>query len=173
MTEVLFYLFAAITAGSALALAMSRNVIYAAFLLLTVLLGVAALYVFANAEVLAMSQIIVYVGGTLIIVIFGVMLTSKIKEMRPTTELVNLIPGALLGLALMAMLLFVIKESGVLLANPNNEIATTTNAKMIGQATLTTHLLPFEVVSVLLLVVLLGAAYLSRKTKNQKKEENP
>lgn len=173
MTEILFYVFAFITAGAALGLALARNVIYAAFLLLAVLLGVAALYVFASAEVLAMSQIIVYVGGTLIIVIFGVMLTSKIKESRPETELINLIPGILLGLSLMAMLLFVIKESGVLQATSSGLPAATTNAKMIGQATLTTHLLPFEVVSVLLLVVLLGAAYLSRKTKNQKKEGNP
>ena len=170
MSEILFYVFAFITAAAGLGLALARNVIYAAFLLFGVLLGVAALYIFAGAELLAMSQIIVYVGGTLIIVVFGVMLTAKIREMRPETELVNVIPGILLALALMAMLLFVIKESGAANYTAKTATPTTVNTEMIGEATLTNYLLPFELVSVLLLVVLIGAAYLSRKTKNEKKE---
>lgn len=173
MTEILFYFFTALTAISGIALALAKNVIYAAFLLFALLLGVAAMYVFAGAEVLAMSQIIVYVGGTLIIVIFGVMLTSKIREMRPETELVNLVPGILLALSLMGMLFFVIQESGVLNTSKSVPEVTNANAQMIGQATLTVYLLPFELVSVLLLVVLIGAAYLSRKSKNERKEGRP
>ncbi|HEX2901160.1 MAG TPA: NADH-quinone oxidoreductase subunit J [Bacteroidia bacterium] len=168
VTEIVFHLFVLLTAGAATALAVSRNVVYAAFLLFVVLIGVAGLYVFAGAEFLAVSQVIVYVGGTLIVVIFGVMLTAKIREMRPQTELVNVIPGALMAIGLFLALLFVIRESSVSQASPMDAVATFENTQRVGIATVTDYLLPFELVSVLLLTVLVGAAYLSRKTKTEK-----
>ena len=168
VTEVIFHLFVLLTAGAAMALALSRNVVYAAFLLFAVLIGVAGLYVFAGAEFLAVSQVIVYVGGTLIVVIFGVMLTAKIREMRPQTELINLVPGALTAIALFLALLFVIREGVVHQAVPMDAVATIQNTRRVGIATVTDYLLPFELISILLLTVLGGAAYLSRKTKSEK-----
>ena len=170
MTTILFHAFIILTAGAGLVMAISRNIVYAAFLLFVVLLGVAGLYIFAAAEFLAVSQVIVYVGGTLIVVIFGVMLTAKMREMRPQTEFVNLIPGALLSVALFLVLLFMIRESGVLKTNEVAARAVVDNTRQVGIATLTDYLLPFELVSILLLTVLVGAAYLSRKTKIEKEE---
>lgn len=169
LTEVLFHAFVLLTAGAAFTLALSKNIVYAAFLLFVVLLGVAGLYVFAGAEFLAVSQVIVYVGGTLIVVIFGVMLTAKMRELKPQTEIVNIVPGALLGLGMLLALLFVIRESGVAQAvGPALEAAD--NPRAIGIATLTDYLLPFELISVLLLTVLIGAAYLGRRLKIEKEE---
>ena len=170
MTDILFHAFILLTAGAGFVLAISRNIVYAAFMLFVVLLGVAGLYIFAGAEFLAVSQIIVYVGGTLIVVLFGVMLTAKMREMKAQTEFVNVVPGALLATAMLFALLFVIRESGVL---KTTESAATTldNTRQVGIATLTDYLLPFELVSILLLTVLIGAAYLSRKTKIEKEEE--
>lgn len=170
ITNILFHAFIALTAGAGLVMAISRNIVYAAFLLFVVLLGVAGLYIFAGAEFLAVSQVIVYVGGTLIVVIFGVMLTAKMREMRPQTEFVNLIPGALVAMALFLVLLFMIRESGVLKTNEVAARAVVDNTRQVGIATLTDYLLPFELVSILLLTVLVGAAYLSRKTKTEKEE---
>ena len=167
VTEIVFHAFVFLTGGAALALALSRNVVHAAFLLFLVLLGVAGLYVFAGAEFLAVSQVIVYVGGTLIVVIFGVMLTAKIREMKPKTELVNVVPGAMLAMALFFALLFVIRESGIATTRTSDAISGGENVKTIGAATITDYLLPFELISVLLLTVLVGAAYLSRKTKTE------
>jgi NADH-quinone oxidoreductase subunit J len=171
MTDVLFHAFILLTAGAGLVLAISRNIVYAAFLLFVVLLGVAALYIFAGAEFLAVSQVIVYVGGTLIVVIFGVMLTAKMREMKPQTDFVNLVPGAMLAAALFMALLFVIRESGVLASTDNGSAIAADNVHRVGVATLTDYLLPFELVSILLLTVLIGAAYLSRKTKTEKEEQ--
>ena len=172
VTEILFHAFVLLTGGAALTLALSRNVVHAAFLLFLVLLGVAGLYVFAGAEFLAVSQVIVYVGGTLIVVIFGVMLTAKIREMKPKTELVNLVPGILLAVALFFALLYVIRESGAGRPVSISSTPVVTNAERVGFATLTEYLLPFELISVLLLTVLVGAAYLSRRPRANK-EENP
>jgi NADH-quinone oxidoreductase subunit J len=172
LTELVFHAFILLTAGAAVALALSKNIVYAAFLLFVVLLGVAGLYVFAGAEFLAVSQVIVYVGGTLIVVLFGVMLTAKMRELKPQTELTNVIPGALLAIGLLMTLLFVIRESGVTTAVvPATAVAD--NTRQVGIATLTDYLLPFELISVLLLTVLIGAAYLGRKLKTDKEEATP
>jgi NADH-quinone oxidoreductase subunit J len=166
LTSILFHAFILLTAAAGFALAISKNVVYAAFLLFVVLLGVAGLYVFAGAEFLAVSQVIVYVGGALIVVIFGVMLTAKMREMRPQTDFVNVIPGAILALALFMALLFVIRGRG---ENLSAQVSLPSdNVHAVGVATLTDYLLPFELVSVLLLTVLIGAAYLSRTTAAQK-----
>jgi NADH:ubiquinone oxidoreductase subunit 6 (subunit J) len=171
MTELIFHGFLLLTAGAGVALALSKNVVHAAFLLFVVLLGVAALYVFAGAEFLAVSQVIIYVGGALVVVIFGVMLTAKIREMKPQTELVNVIPGALLAVSLFMTMLYVLRESHVAQSIPAATAPTATpNVEQVGVASLTTYLLPFELVSVLLLTVLVGAAYLSRKPKPNKEE---
>lgn len=173
VTEIVFHAFILFTAMAALVLAISRNVVYAAFSLFLVLTGVAGLYVFAGAEFLAVAQVIVYVGGTLIVVLFGVMLTAKIREMKPQTELVNLFPGILTAVALFMGLLFVIRASGVGSRETSHATPFLPNTRHVGMATLTDFLLPFELVSVLLLTVLVGAAYLSRKPKAKKEDSAP
>src|ERR1700726_2105107 len=77
MTTILFYMFALLTAGSALAVVLSRNIVRMAVFLLFSLAGVAGLYFLLSAEFLAAAQLVIYAGGTLILIVFGVMLTSK------------------------------------------------------------------------------------------------
>src|SRR5215213_3003607 len=76
-SAVLFYLFAAMSAGSAIGVVISKNIVRMAVFLLGTLAGVAGLYFLLSAEFLAAVQLVVYAGGTLILIIFGVMLTSK------------------------------------------------------------------------------------------------
>src|SRR6266436_127042 len=77
MTTALFYLFALMSAVSAIWVVASRNIVRTAVALLFTLVGVAGLYFLLSAEFLAAVQLVVYAGGTLILIIFGVMLTSK------------------------------------------------------------------------------------------------
>src|SRR5437764_5169369 len=76
-TAVLFYLFALMAGGAAVAVVVARNVVRMAVALLFTLAGVAGLYFLLNAEFLAAVQLVVYAGGTLILIVFGVMLTTK------------------------------------------------------------------------------------------------
>jgi NADH-quinone oxidoreductase subunit J len=73
----LFYLFALLSGGSALAVVASRNIVRMSVALLFALTGVAGIFFLLQAEFLAAVQLVVYVGGTLILIVFGVMLTSK------------------------------------------------------------------------------------------------
>ena len=160
----IFYGFALMTIASALVVVTVRNIVHAAFSLMVTLFGVAGLYVFLQADFLAATQVIVYVGGILVLILFGVMMTSGRLEMRVHIERGQLLLGGVVALALLMLLLTVIANTPVWknLTDDGTELPPTT--ERIGELILNgPFLLPFEVVSVLLLVALIGAALISRK----------
>lgn len=163
MTEaVLFYMFAGMAAISALWVVLSTNIVRTAVALLFTLIGVAGLYFLLNAEFLAAVQLVVYAGGTLILIIFGVMLTSKSPFSRFEPKLVEVTVAMSCGLILLVTLV-----AGILRANfKTSELpAGLYPVDKLGQALLGDFLVPFELASVLLLVVMIGAAYLAKGRK--------
>lgn len=162
---VLFYLFAAMAGGSAVAVAVSRNIVRTAVCLLFALVGVAGLYFLLDAEFLAAVQLVVYAGGTLILIVFGVMLTSKSPFMsyRPR-RIESLIATVVAAVLLAAMVLGIRATFGfeqVAAAEHHPGIA------VLGQVLLGDFLVPFELASILLLVVMIGAAYLAKARRRQ------
>ena len=152
LTNFIFYGFALMTVGSALLVVTVRNIVHAAFSLMVTLFGVAGLYVFLQADFLAATQVIVYVGGILVLILFGVMMTSGRLEMRIHIERGQLLLGGVVALALLTLLLTVIANTPVWknLTDDGTELPPTT--EKIGELILNgPFLLPFEVVSVLLL----------------------
>src|SRR3972149_3744001 len=99
-----FWLFAAITVGSAAVVVLARSLIYSAFALLFTFLGVAGLYVLLGADFLAATQLLIYVGGILVLLLFGVMLTHKIYDLDLRTEKTQLIPGLIVAAGLFVIL---------------------------------------------------------------------
>jgi NADH-quinone oxidoreductase subunit J len=166
-TEVLFWLFALMTGGAALAVVISRNIVRMAVGLLFALTGVAGIYFLLNAEFLAAVQIVVYAGGTLILIVFGVMLTSKSPFSRFEPKLGEVVAA----ISLAAVLLFAL-ALGILKTNFNDEpIGVGSEVRYpvdrLGQVLLGDYLVPFEVVSVLLLAVMIGAAYLAKGRRRE------
>ena len=160
----IFYGFAFLTIASALVVVTVRNIVHAAFSLMVTLFGVAGLYVFLQADFLAATQVIVYVGGILVLILFGVMMTSGRLEMRIHIERGQLLLGGVVAVALLMLLLTVIANTPAWknLTDDGTKFPPTT--ERIGELILNgPFLLPFEVVSVLLLVALIGAALISRK----------
>src|SRR3954471_12809635 len=104
ISAFLFYVFAGMSAISAITLVISRNIVRTAVCLLFTLIGVAGLYFLLSAEFLAAVQLVVYAGGTLILIIFGVMLTSKSPFSRfapkPGEIVISLAIGAVLMVSL-------------------------------------------------------------------------
>jgi NADH-quinone oxidoreductase subunit J len=158
-TAALFYVFAAMSVGSALWVVISRNIVRTAVALLFTLIGVAGLYFMLNAEFLAAVQLVVYAGGTLILIIFGVMLTSKSPVSRFEPKLVEVVIAMTVGAVLLIALV-----AAILRAQFVEKPIETTLYPMdkLGQALLGDYLIPFEIASVLLLVVMIGAAYLAK-----------
>ena len=159
--DSIFYFFAAITIVSGAVVVFSRNIIYSAFSLMFTFFGVAGIYVLLNADFIAVSQVLIYVGGILVLLLFGVMLTNKVIDVEMKTGTLQTLPASIIVSATAGVLcgIFYITDWNVNPASP--PMATTANA--LGELLLTSYLLPFEIVSVVLLVALIGAAMIARK----------
>ena len=161
--QLVFYLFALLTIGSAVIVVTIKNIVYAAFSLMVTLFSIAGLYVFLQADFLAATQVIVYVGGILALILFGVMMTSGRLDMKLKLERGQMFWGGVVSLILFGLLLAVITNTPQwenVDAGASQEPTTRKIGEMIMQQE---FLLPFEIASILLLVALMGAALISRK----------
>ncbi|SOD95034.1 NADH-quinone oxidoreductase subunit J family protein [Spirosoma fluviale] len=173
MVQLAFYFFAALTLGGALAVLLTRNVLYAAFFLLLTLFGVAGLFVLASADFLAIAQIMIYVGGVLVLVIFGVMLTHKPERPADTNSqqpnrIISasrfakgagwIIPVLVVGALFVALQTLLARANFSLLDQPAGWQNTT---PVIGKQLMTEYVVPFEIAGILLLASLVGATYLA------------
>ena len=173
MLSIAFYGAISLTALSVLYLALTRQLVRAAFGLFAAFVGLAALYAFAGADVVAASQVVVYVGGVLVLLLFGVMLTQRAVPSAlmqlPSAPRSSLRGGLLaapvvIGVGAALVIAFprtVFGSDQQLLAGP-----TGASLRQLGLLSLTDFLLAFELLSIILLVALLGAASLSRTANN-------
>jgi NADH-quinone oxidoreductase subunit J len=155
----LFYLFAGITCVSAIGMVACRNIVRAAVCLLFTLAGVAGLYFLLNAEFLAAVQLVVYTGGILILIIFGVMLTSTSPYSRFEPKAGEVAVALISGILLLTALVLVAVRTPFLRAENG---VTSASIDALGQSLLGEYIVPFELASVLLLVIMIGAAYIAR-----------
>lgn len=218
MGQALFYLYALIACGGAIAVVLSQNVVRMAFWLVVSLSSTAFLFFLLGADFVGATQLLIYVGGTVVLLIFGVMLTSSGPYKTIQNNPAELIQSSLIGLAFMIIVSSTVfsvewsKNAALLGAqgevrmhvhpnsghlheqqsvepelkygyNPESQGNTTRGlgaallgmrfdkdlqagngqAGTHGKVDLSTgYLLPFEIVSIHLLVVLVGAAYLAR-----------
>jgi NADH-quinone oxidoreductase subunit J len=161
--QLVFYLFALLTVGSAIIVVTVKNIVHAAFSLMVTLFSVAGLYVFLQADFLAATQVIVYVGGILVLILFGVMMTSGRLDMTLRLERGQLFWGGLVSLIIFLLLLSVITKTPQW-ENVDEGASQEPTTQKIGEMIMQKEfLLPFEIVSILLLVALIGAALISRK----------
>jgi len=176
MELAIFYAFAVLAIGSALLVVSLKNTARALFLFFVVLFAMAGLFIFALADFVAITQIMVYVGGVLILMIFTFMLSNKelLADLQNTSSKFLSMPqwqSLLLSLAFFGLMIYGIIEwqdntprwitenlnkGQVIQANDNN-------IQQLGIKFMTQYLLPFEVISIFLLLALIGAAHLSRK----------
>jgi NADH-quinone oxidoreductase subunit J len=182
LSTVLFAIVAALTAGSALGVVLSRSVVRAAVWLLFTLIGVSLLYFLLGAEFLGAAQLIVYVGGTLVLVVFGVMLTSQGPFAGLRTRPAEWAVGGTLTALLFVLLVAVSLGLGERAPPTEQPLPGTGPLGLaflgVPDAANSPHglafLLPFEIVSVHLLVVLIAAAYLARaKRKTSPEPRSP
>ena len=163
MLDFMFVTFAALTVFGALAMVFHRSIVHSVFALVAALFGVAGLYWTLGADFLGATQILLYVGGVTVLLLFAVMLTT-----RETTR-VSLARNALmapivgwLGVTLWQAytgVTAVLAGAGAPTPDPEPTTAAIGTALLERDA----YLLPFEAVSVLLLVVLVGAVVVARR----------
>lgn len=158
--DIIFYLFALITVLSALLVVTSKNIVHSAFYLLFTFFGVAGLYALLGADFIAVVQLLVYVGGILILLIFGVMLTNKITNIEIKSGTIYVLP-AVIGVGVFWGALTSIMYSTNWKINPSSDLIPT--AKNLGIMLITDYVLVFELLGILLLIALIGAATIARR----------
>lgn len=177
-----FWIIAAVVGVSAIMVVVTQNIVRAAVWLLFTLAGTSFLYFQLNADFVGATQLIVYVGGTLVLVVFGVMLTAQGPFVSLRTGPGEWAVATVAGLLFLGVLMASttgLKSSKIPEKAPSVQelgegflglIEATKPGQLTGYPEGTTapdrsrvaYLLPFEIVSVHLLVVLIGAAYLAR-----------
>lgn len=155
MSDLAFFALAAVVLSGALATVLARSLVRAAYGLAATLLGTAGLYLLLAAPVLAAVQILLYTGGVLTLVVFAIVLSGSAT---PGPAWRRPVPAAILATAVfLALAPFALRiEAPARAAGPEA-------AERAGAVLFTTYLLPFELLSVLLLGALFGALAIARR----------
>jgi len=159
-----FGIISGLTLALALVTVTAPNFVHSAIALAGSLIGVAALYVLLQAEFVAVVQVVIYVGAVVVLILFALMLTE-----RATGKGVRVINAQWWAAALIGLLVLLILGS-VATQVPwrlSNELPPADPIQMMGEAFVGNYLLPFEVVSVILLVALVGALIISRPARQE------
>ncbi|HVQ97132.1 MAG TPA: NADH-quinone oxidoreductase subunit J [Mycobacteriales bacterium] len=159
--EVVFSLLGAIALGSAVLVVSTSNVVRAALWLVVTLGAIAGCYLVLTAEFVAVVQLLIYVGAVVVLLLFAVMFTRA--PIGPATDLDsrNRPIAALVALATAGLLITLLVDA-FRHAYTDLTAGAPGSAEALGGAVFRTYVLPFEVVSVLLLAALIGAIVLSR-----------
>ncbi len=179
MHLILFLIFAGLCLAGAINLLLQSHPINSALSLIVVMSSLAVLYLLLGAEFLAIAQIIVYAGAIMVLFVFVVMLLNAGREDRTMGSRAAKLIGFPAVAVLMALLATVIvriqglgaAQLGAGLAAAQTAVETaagaqdTSNLAQLSQVLFHELLLPFEVTSVLILIAILGAVVLARKTE--------
>ncbi len=165
MLALLFILFAGLAIGSAIAVVAQRNPLYSAISLIGVFVSLACLYVMLAAPFIAAVQLIVYAGAIMVLVVFVIMLLNVEEEERRRPRLKFLVPAAVFMAAILiaeaTFIIYSVKSAGA----PTVSASNTGLTAAIGAGLFTKYLLPFEVTSILLLMAIVGAMTLARRSR--------
>jgi NADH-quinone oxidoreductase subunit J len=158
LQEWFFTALALVGTVGALRLVTSKNVVHAALYLVVTLASVGAVYLLMAAEFVAWVQVLIYVGAIVVLLLFGLMLT-RAPIGREALDNQQRGFAAIVGLAVLAGLAILVWDT---FRDAEIVLGTSTTAE-VGESLFRTYILPFEVVSFLLLAALIGAIVLARR----------
>ena len=163
--EVAFWIIAVAMAGAAIGVVRSSNVVHAALFLVVVLAGTAAQYILLAAEFVAWVQVLIYIGAIVVLFLFGIMLTrAPMREERGKLDNNQRLAGGVVSLFLFGVLVvFLVDAFGSDEVKFDKGLVELGSTASVGDSIFRTYVIPFEVVSMLLLAALVGAVVLARR----------
>ncbi len=171
--QLMFYVFATFTVGSAMAVVTVKNTIYSALFLVLCFFNTAVLWLLIEAEFLAITLVLVYVGAVMVLFLFVVMMLD-VKQVKASQLKQSYTKAALLIAAAMLvelMMLFAYKLSGQI---PTNELIRQeqgySNVAEVGMELFTKYVYPFEIAAVILLVAIVAAIMLTMRKREGNKQ---
>ena len=169
-SAIIFYIISTFILGAGILAVTAKRIFRAAIWLLFSLVGIAALYFWMEMEFIAAVQIIVYVGGIVVLIIFSIFLTQKSGDEMPKPLRSRTLFSTLAAIAGFALTFLLISQHNFV---PNSNKPFSYTIADIGLQMLSTtehgYVLPFEVVSILLLAAMVGCIVIAMKIKPQEK----
>jgi NADH-quinone oxidoreductase subunit J len=159
--EAVFVLLALVAVASAVLVVTTRNMVHAALWLVVTLGAIAGVYLVLAAEFVAWVQVLIYVGAVVVLLLFALMLTRAPTGPQPDLDTRRVLPAAVVA-ALVAALLGTTVVAGFRDVRVDVRRSVVGSAEVTGATLFRSWVLPFEVLSVLLLAALVGAIALSR-----------
>jgi len=170
---ILFLLLALVAIAAALGMLLSRNAVYSALYLVLNFVTVAVFYLLLGAPFIAMAQVTVYAGAIMVLFLFVIMLLGADElpkaQVLPWQKPLAVVLAVLLAAEATFLLVTKARPAGDIL-QPDVSANTMDNLRQLGMSLFTDYLLPFEVVSILLLVAMVGAIVLTKKEKAERKK---
>ena len=161
MPELIFFLLVVGTIIFAFMTVTSRDIFHSAVWLSMVLLNIAGVYFFLGAEFLGVIQVLVYIGGIITLFIFAIKLTAKLDDYTIPQANRQVIPSILALIVFSGFLIYAVKNAPWAFSQAQASLT----LKEIGTSLMTTYLLPFEFISVILLAAMVGAIVIGRVKK--------
>ena len=158
--NIAFGIIAAAIVLAALRVVTTRNIVHAALYLIIVLAGVAAQYFLLGAEFVGTAQILIYLGAIVVLFLFGIMLTRAPLKGESSLDNDQRWLAAVVGVLLLGVMSFALIDGFEDTELPADTVQRTAQ---VADSVFSTYLVPFEVVSVLLLAALVGAIVIARK----------
>ncbi len=169
--QIMFVLFAAIIVIFSILTVTTRRILRAAIYLLFVLVSTSGLYFMLNYQFLAAVQLTLYAGGIVVLIIFSILLTSHISQKFEAAEFKKSVFSALAALAGAILCIVTILDFKF---SASSEAAAEVNMKLIGKSLLSVdydgYVLPFEVISILLIAAMVGAIVIAKKAGPKKSQ---
>jgi len=159
LSDIAFWVLSVLLVGSALAVVLSKNLFHAVLWLALALTGTAGVFLLLNAEFLAAVQLLLYAGGIITIVVFAIVVTERLVGERLSQTNRGVVSGALVAIGLLVIIVNTLMQRE-LPSSPLPQLSDLT--RLMGEQVLTTFVLPFELLALLMLVAMLGAIYFAR-----------
>jgi NADH-quinone oxidoreductase subunit J len=159
LSVVAFWVLSVLLVGSALAVVLSKNLFHAVLWLALALTGTAGVFLLLNAEFIAAVQLLLYAGGVITVVVFAIVVTERLVGERLSQTNRGVASGALVAAGLLAIIVNTLMQRQ-LPSTPLPQLSDLT--RLVGKQVLTTYVLPFELLALLMLAAMLGAIYFAR-----------
>ena len=167
---VIFWAFALLSVGGALGAVFHKSIIYAALFMLLVFLSMSGFFILNNADFLAIAQLILYAVGLTIIMLFAIMFTGDKPLVDNGPKKSSMVAYGIISAFVLALLLkattfpFRAQAMGGASGYMVNVLPTEGSIQQLGLTLFKTYSLPFELASILLLIAMVGAIVLAKKT---------
>jgi len=176
MSDIAFYIVAGLVILFSVGVVVMRNMLHAAIFLVSSFTWTAVLYLLMDVEFAAIMQLVVYIGGIVVVIVFIILLTSELGEVHLESSRLRKWPPMLLALLCIAASTALIHKYHDVWAARLPVTGKPVTIDQIAESMLSTgdrgFLIPFEIISLLLLTAVIGAIVIARR-RDESGEDEP